>query len=153
MLGILSRAPALLLGRFGGPALDAALHDSMRQQRAGSLLATVLRLLAGAAVLAAAVLAASRLRSSGWEGIPWALRPPTAAEQLPPDETTEAAAADIGLPAQALRRLWPQQWQQGEQQAAVPQQQQQQQVQVLSKSAAAKLVKEWLVSSGGTWVH
>jgi hypothetical protein len=122
-----------------------------------------LQLLGGVALLAAALLAAYRVRSGEWGRVAGLMQTPPVAVQLPP-VSAEATATDIGVPAGALRRVLPgelAEQQQQQQQEAVLQQQrrqgglpqqepaqqdQQPEAEVLSTSSAAKIVKNWLVS-------
>ena len=162
LLGMLANAQATLLGRFSRMADEQAEPaSSSARGRAGlpepPLMPggdNALPWLAGAAAVAAVVLAAALgLRRSGsgqwrlWEQLP-----------PPPPEAAEAAAA-IGLPAHALRPHYSSeqppaarraQQQRREQQAsmkaAAAVQEQQRLVPVISKSAATRLVQQWLVS-------
>lgn len=157
---MLAGARAWLKSRFGGPA---------RQRRASPGGGGALRLLAGATVLAGALLAAARLRGiDSWGAAAALLRPLPAVPGEAASLSAEETAADIGVPASALSWLAQQEEQQtgkqhseeaarqAQQQAQQAQQHAQQQAQqaqqplqvrVLDKAAAARVVKAWLVST------
>ncbi|KAI3429327.1 hypothetical protein D9Q98_005422 [Chlorella vulgaris] len=167
--GVPTQAPASLWSRLGaslggngaGSASNSSTAASERQRPNGGLPRMALQLLGGAALLAAALLAAYRVRSGEWGRVAGLMQPPPVAVQLPP-VSAEATATDIGVPAGALRRVLPgelAEQQQQQQQEAVSQQQrrqgglpqqepaqqdQQPEAEVLSTSSAAKIVKNWL---------